>query len=128
MSGGPRFAVFIVVALATFVLILRVVLRARPARPRWRRVLGTAVAVVAGGMLFAKVMQNSGLPWWIYYSLPMLATMIVPPAVFRMSWRETVAYLALTFLSSPVIHAVFSFFLGWKEYLPFLEIPAFWEL
>ena len=128
MSGAPRFAVFILVALATFVLILRFVLRARAPRPRWRRVLVTAVAVGAGGMLFAKIGQNSGLPWWIYYTVPMLATMIVPPAVFRMSWRETVAYLVLTFLSSPAIHLAFSFLVGWKEYLPFIEIPAFWEL
>jgi len=51
-------------------------------------VLVTAVAVVAGGMWFAKVGQNSGLPWWIYYTVPMLATMIMPPAVFRRNYRE----------------------------------------
>jgi len=110
------------------VLILRLVLRGRAESPRWRPVVVTALAVVGGGMLFAKLGQNRGLPWWIYYTLPMLATMIAPPAVFRMSWRETVAYLALALLSSPVIHWIFSFFLGWKEYLPFIEIPAFWEL
>lgn len=128
MSGGPRFAVFILVSFGAFVLILHVVLRGRAQPPRWRRVLVTAVAVVAGGMLFAKVGQNSGLPWWLYYTVPMLATMIVPPAVFRMSRRETVAYLVLAFLSSPVIHVAFSFLVGWKDYLPFIEIPAFWEL
>lgn len=128
MSGGARFAIFILVALATFVLILRAVLRARPQRPGWRRVLATAVAVVAGGMLFAKVGQNGGLPWWIYYTVPLLATLIVPPAVFGMSRREAIAYLVLTFMSSPVIHLLFSFLLGWKEYLPVIDVPAFWEL
>jgi hypothetical protein len=92
------------------------------------RVFTTAFIVVAGGMLFAKVGQNTGLPWWIYYTIPMVVTVVAPPVVFRMNPREVLSYLVLAFLSSPVIHAVFSFFLGWKEYLPFIEIPALWEL
>jgi len=127
MTGNLRFAVLIVVAAFVFVLILRVVLQPRGRLP-WMRVLATALIVVAGGMLFAKVGLNSGLPWWIYYTVPMLATVIVPPVVFRMKPREVLAYLALAFLSSPVIHVAFSFFLGWKEYMPFIKIPAIWEL
>ena len=72
--------------------------------------------VVAGGMLFAKIGQNTGLPWWIYDTVPMVVTVGVPLAVFRMNVRETLAYL------------VFSFFLGWKDYMPFIAVPAFWEL
>ena len=90
--------------------------------------LTTAFIVTVGGMLFAKVGQNSGLPWWIYYTVPMLVTVIVPPVVFRMSGRESLSYLMLAFLSSPVIHVAFSFFLGWKDYMPFIDVPALWEL
>ncbi len=128
MSGNLRFAAFIVVAFVVFVFILRVVLRARSQRSSWVRVLTTALVVVPGGMLFAKVGQNSGLPWWIYYTVPMLVTVFAPPLVFRMNRRETLAYLVLAFLSSPVIHVFFSFFLGWKDSMPFIEIPAVWEL
>jgi len=128
MTGRLRFAVFIAVALLVFVFILRFVLRARIPRPPWIRVLTTAVIVTVGGMLFAKVGQNSGLPWWIYYTVPMLVTVIVPPVVFRMNGREALAYLVLAFLSSPVIHIVFSFILGWKDYMPFIDVPALWEL
>ena len=78
-----RFLAFIVVALIVFVFILRVVLRVRTERPSWLRVLTTATVVVAGGMLFAKVGQNSGLPWWIYYTVPMLVTVLTPPLVFQ---------------------------------------------
>ncbi len=92
------------------------------------RVLTTALLVVVGGMLVAKVGQNSGLPWWIYYTIPMLVTVLTPPLVFRMNRREILAYVVLAFLSSPVIHVVFSFFLGWKDYMPFIEVPAMWEL
>ena len=128
MNGNLRFAVFIIVALLVFVGILRIVLRSRETFPSWVWLFTTASIVVAGGMLFAKIGQNSGLPWWIYYTVPMLVTVLVPPKVFRMSQGETLTYLGLAFLSSPLIHAVFSFFLGWKEYMPFISIPAIWEL
>ena len=78
--------------------------------------------------MFAKFGQNGGLPWWIYYTAPMLVTVLVPPIVFRMNPRETLTYLGLAFLSTPLIHAVFSLFLGWKDYMPFINIPAMWEL
>jgi len=45
-----------------------------------------------------------------------------------MNLRETPTYLILAFLSAPVVHVLFSFLLGWKDYMPFLEVPAFWEL
>ena len=41
---------------------------------------------------------------------------------------EALEYLVLAFLSSPVIHVVFSFLLGWKDYMPFIDVPALWEL
>ena len=50
MTGNLRFAVFIAVAMAVFVLILRVVLRARTPRPSWKAVLTTAFIVTVGGM------------------------------------------------------------------------------
>lgn len=128
MTGNLRFVVFVAVAFLVFVLILRVALRGRSQRPPWVRVLATSFVVIAGGMCCAKLGQNSGLPWWIYYTVPMLVTVFVPPAVFRMNRRESLTYLVLALLSSPMIHAAFSFFLGWKEYMPFLSIPAMWEL
>ncbi len=128
MNGTLRFAIFILVALSVFVLILHGVLRTRIPRPSWRRIITTALIVTVGGMLFAKVGQNSGLPWWIYYTVPMLVTVIVPPVVFRMNGREALTYFVLAFLSSPAIHVAFSFFLGWKDYMPFIDIPAMWEL
>jgi hypothetical protein len=31
-------------------------------------------------------------------------------------------------LVAPVIHVLFSFFLGWKEYMPFIPVPYLGEL
>ena len=128
MDGNLRFGIFIVVALLVFVGILKLALRRRSEAPPRGRVFVTALVVVAGGMLFARIGQNGGLPWWIYYTVPMLVTVFGPPVVFRMNLRESIAYLAMAFLSSPLIHVLFSFFLGWKDYMPFLDVPAIWEL
>jgi hypothetical protein len=90
--------------------------------PRWLAALGIALAVSAIGILFAKYGQNFGLPWWIYYTAPMLATVLVPPLAFRfVLWRAGV-YVLLAFATAPLIHAAFFYGLGWSEYMPFLRL------
>jgi hypothetical protein len=79
-------------------------------------------------MVFAKFGHNAGLPWWIYYTVPALATLVLPPATFRFSGKELAQYLVLAFLSSPAIHVAFSFLLGWHEYMPFIAVPEWREL
>lgn len=97
-------------------------------KPGSRLMLTVTGIVVVGGMTFAKYGNNFGLPWWIYYTLPALLTLLLPPLAFRMKGREIGQYLVLAFLSSPFIHFVFSFLLGWKEYMPFIPVPSIWEL
>lgn len=123
-----RFWVFVFVSLVAFIAILRFVTRSRVTRPRLAAVLTVAVVVVVGGMLFAKFGNNAGLPWWIYYTVPALATLAVPPATFAFSGKELARYLVLAFLSSPVIHVIFSFLFGWHEYMPFIPVPSLQEL
>ena len=83
-----------------------------------------ALVVVVFGMLFGKYSATFGLPWWVYYSVPMLITVLLPPVVLKLNKRKTAAYLVLSFLSAPFIHLLFSFFLGWTEYMPFWKIPS----
>lgn len=123
-SEQMRFWVFVAVSLAVFVCVLRFVTRKRAARPRADAVAAVAAVVVVGGMVFAKFGNNLGLPWWIYYTVPALATLLVPPLAFRLQRRELVQYLVLAFLSSPAIHVAFSLFLGWHEYMPFIPVPS----
>ena len=111
-----------------FFAILRFVTRGRSSRPSLAVVLGTALAVVVGGMIFGKLGQNTGWPWWIYYTFPALATVVVPPVVLRFSLDELWRYLVLAALSSPVIHVLFSFLLGWHDYMPFISIPSLQEI
>ena len=51
-------------------------------------------------------------------------TLALPPVAFRLTGRELWQYLVLAFLSSPVIHVLFSFFLGWHEDMPFIPVPS----
>ncbi|MGO4383434.1 hypothetical protein [Specibacter sp. RAF43] len=118
----------IAASLVEFVLLLRLVLGRAAFRRRMVAVAAVSFTVVVAGMLFGKYGLLLGLPWWIYYPLPALATILLPPLVFRMAWKGTAAYLVLAALSAPLIHAVFSFFLGWHEYMPFLRVPSLWEI
>jgi len=128
MSEAWRFPVLIVVSLIVFVMILRFIVRKRPHQPSATSVLVVSAIVVVGGMLFAKFTQNAGWPWWIYYTVPALVTLLLPPITFRFSGQELWRYLVLAFLSAPAIHVAFSFFLGWHDYMPFIPVPSLQEV
>ena len=127
-SDAIRFSIFVAVSLLVFVALLRIVTRHRAVKPRSVAVSLVAAVVVVGGMVFAKYGNNAGLPWWIYYTVPALATLLVPPAAFRFDKAEIAQYLLLAFLSSPAIHVAFSVLLGWHEYMPFIPVPSLRQL
>jgi hypothetical protein len=118
----------IAASLLEFAVVLRLVLGADTIRRRWGSVVVVSVVVVVLGMSFGRYGALVGLPWWLYYPVPALVTVLLPPVVFRMRPARTAGYLLLALLSAPLIHAVFAFFLGWDEYLPFLPIPSLAEL
>lgn len=119
-----RFPILIFVSLVVFIVIVWYVLHRRSVRPPYYAVVVVSAIVVVGGMVFAKLTQNAGWPWWIYYTVPAAVTLLLPPLAFRLSWPELWRYLVLAFLSAPAIHVAFSFFLGWHDYMPFLHIPS----
>ena len=128
MSAKFQFFVLVLVSCLVFVGILRYVMRLRTDTLQFQKLVAVTAVVVFGGMLFARFGAQSGLPWWVYYTVPMLLTVFLPPLVFSMTKRETVLYILLAFLSAPTIHIMFSFFFGWREYMPFLHIPSLQDL
>ena len=129
MTANIRFGVFILVSFVAFIGLILFIFRGRQSsEPSLVQLLAVTSIVVIGGMIFAKYGQNFGLPWWIYYTIPALLTLFLPPIAFQMTKSEIVPYLCLSFLVSPLIHVVFSFFIGWKEYMPFIPIPSIQEL
>lgn len=87
------------------------------------RALAIAAVISVVGVFFGKYGANFGLPFWIYYTVPALATVVIPPLVFGWRLGRSAVYVLLAFLSAPLIHAAFFYALGWNEYMPFLELP-----
>ena len=115
----------IAASLVLFAGMMRLVLGPIQFRRRRRAVAIVSVVVVVFGMLFGKYGATTfGLPWWIYYPLPALVTIALPPLAFRLGWKRTLPYVLLSVLSAPLIHVLFSFFIGWDEYMPFIPIPS----
>jgi len=87
-----------VVSFFVFLAILRYVLRRREIRPPLSVLLVPSAMVIIPGMTFGKYGQNWGLPWWIYYTVPALITLLFPPLYLiylKMNRRETLLYLIL---------------------------------
>jgi hypothetical protein len=126
-TGWERFAVFTVAAFLVFASVLCLALHKR-VPPGWTKILMSGLFIVLGGMLFARWTYAAGLPSWIFYGMPALATFLVPPIVFRMSWTETGRYIAMAVLMAPAIHVFFSFFIGWHDYMPLFHVPSMWDL
>ena len=118
-----HFPVMIIASLVIFYLIVRIVLTKEEFQAKQQHIFILAIFVVVFGMLFGKYGATYGLPWWVYYPIPMLITVLLPPLILKLSYRRSTYYLLLSFLSAPFIHFVFSFFIGWNEYMPFWEIP-----
>jgi hypothetical protein len=131
MDDTVRFIVFMAAAFLLFVALLRFAVRRRRALPSLRARIAIAFIVVALGMIFARYSHLAfpRLPWWIYYGVPALTTVLLPPAWLRMSRSEVFQYLPLAWLIAPVIHVFFSLFVGWHDYMPFpVYIPSIAEL
>jgi hypothetical protein len=87
-----------------------------------------SLTVVVVGMFIGKYGAGLGLPWWLYYPIPMLMTLLLPPILLKLNKRRTAIYLVLSFISAPFVHFIFSFFLDWHEYMPFWKIPYINEI
>jgi hypothetical protein len=131
MPDTARFFVFMAAAFLLFVALLRFAVRRRIALPGLRITMAIGFIVVVLGMIFARYSHLAfpRLPWWIYYGLPALTTIFLPPVWLRMSRSEVLQYLPLAWLIAPVIHVFFSLFVGWHDYMPFpVYIPSIAEL
>jgi hypothetical protein len=127
MNEIEKFIVYMLFALIVFVLVLLFTLRKRPKQPVFRIVFLSFIAVV-GGMTFARITYGKGVPWWIFYGIPALITFVLPPIVLRMTKRELIFYIPIILLMSPAIHAFFSFFFGWHDYMPLFYVPWWHDL
>lgn len=128
MSGDARFLIMMAASALVFLAVLRISLACRQRPPSLPAMAAVAGVVVVGGMLYGRLAAQAGFPWWLYLFPPMLVWLFLPPLAFRMRGSETVRYLALAILAGPLVHVLFSFFLGWGEFIPAWRIPSLAEL
>lgn len=119
-----HFPVMIFASLILFYCVIWIVLGTKETKQKFPLIFLLSLLCVVVGMLFGKYGAQWGLKWWIYYPVPMLMNVLLPPIILNMNFKKTIIYLILGFLSAPIIHIFFSFFFGWNEYMPFWEIPS----
>ena len=117
-----HFPIMMLASFIFFFIILRIVLRRQEFFEKKLSIFLLSILVIIVGMLIGKFGANWGLKWWIYYPVPMLMNVFLPPVVLKMNTRKTILYLLLSFLSAPLIHLFFSYFFGWTEYMPFWKV------
>ncbi len=130
MPDVQRFIVFMAVAFLVFVAVLRFTLRRRADKPSQMKTCAVGVAVVVAGMFFARYTHLAfpSLSWLVYYGVPALNTVFLPPLWLRMSRHEVAQYLPMAWLTAPAIHLFFCLFVGWHDYMPFpVYIPSLAE-
>ena len=118
-----HFPVMIFASFVLFYCIIWAVMGTLEFKQKFRSIFLLSLLCVIVGMLFGKYGANLGLKWWIYYPIPMLMNVFLPPIILKMNTKRTITYLGLSFLSAPLIHLFFSFFFNWTEYMPFWKLP-----
>ena len=122
ISANWHFPIMILVSFVLFFIVIGIVLKKQEFFEKKRSIVLLSIVVIIIGMLFGKYGANWGLKWWIYYPVPMLMNVLLPPLVLKMNIKKTILYLFLSFFSAPLIHLFFSLFFGWTEYMPFWKI------
>jgi len=122
-DADMHFCLMVLVSFILFFEIILIVAGKRFFLYNKNKILFISFVVVIAGMLFGRYSANLGLPWWLSYPVPLLVMAILPPAWLKLTRPQTLLYLAISLGIAPLIHVLFSFVLGWKEYMPFWNIP-----
>jgi len=122
MYTAWHFPIMIFVSLIVFLIMIRIVVGKQEYIAKRKLIYSLSIVVVVVGMLFGKYGANWGLKWWIYYPIPLMMNVLLPPILLKMNFRKTLIYLGLSFMSAPLIHILFSTIWGWTEYMPFWDI------
>lgn len=98
-----HFVVMIGASFIVFIYVIRFCLTKQQFTQKFSRIILLAFVIAVGGMFLGKFGANLGLPWWIYYPIPMMMTVFIPPVTLAMTARQTGAYLVLSLFSAPFI-------------------------
>ena len=127
MDSSFRFIVMTAVTYLGFLCVIRLVIGSQyKGKSFLVNVIG--MITVYGSFLITRYGNFLKLPAFLYYVLPLILTVFLPPLSLKMKSDQTLKYFAFSIIAVPVIHMFFSFFFGWGEFLPFLKIPSLWNV
>ena len=120
-----KFITMIFASLIIFNLVIWIILRTKNYITNFKQIVLLSVICVVIGMIIGKYGADFGLKWWIYYPIPVMINLLLPPLILKLNNRQILSYLSLSIIAAPLIHVIFSFFFNWTEYMPFVKIPYF---
>ncbi len=127
MDQAFRFLIMAAVTYMAFLCVIRLIIGSQyKAKSFLINIIG--MITVYGSLLISRYGNFLRLPPWLYYVLPLLLTVFLPPLSLKLKSDQTLKYLAFSILAVPVIHLCFSFLLGWGEFLPFIKVPSLWNI
>lgn len=127
MDQSFRFIVMAAAAYLAFLCVIRLVLGTQyKVKSFLINVIG--MLTVYGSLLISRYGNFLKLPVYLYYILPALLTVFLPPLSLKMKSDQVLKYLGYSILAFPIIHILFSFLLGWSELLPFIKVPSLWNI
>lgn len=123
-----EFSSLTIVSVIVIILMVRFSLRQRYPNPTKQVIVLLVLSSLAVVCLaWERYTTGLGLPWWIYYPVPLLLTLLFPIFWFRMKRSEALTYFSLTIVAAPVSHVLYSL-LGWKKFMPFIQVPSLLEM
>lgn len=127
MDQAFRFLVMAAVTYIAFLCVIRLVVGSQyKVKSFLINIIG--MITVYGSFLIGRYGNFLKFPVYLYYVLPVLLTVFLPPLSLKMKSDETLKYLTFSLIAVPILHLCFSFLLGWGEFLPFIKIPSLWNI
>lgn len=127
MDQGFRFLVIAVFTYLIFLCVIRIVL-GKQYKTKSFLIDIVGIVTVYGSFLISKYGNFMKLPAFLYYALPLVLSICIPPLALRMKSDQVLKYLALGILVIPFVHIFFSLFFGWGDMVPFVRIPSLWSV
>ena len=107
MDQSFQFIVMAAVTYLAFLCVIRIIMGSQyKAKSFLINVIG--MVTVYGSLLISRYGNFLKLPIYIYYIIPVLLTVFLPPLSLKMKSDQTLKYLGYSLLAVPVIHLLFS--------------------
>ncbi len=127
MDQAFRFLVMLAITYMAFLCVIRIAMGNQyKAKSFLINIIG--ILTVFGSFIISRYNGILKLPGFIYYILIILLAVFLPPLSLKMKSDQTLKYIAIGFVTIPILHLLFSLLLGWGEYLPFIPLPSLWDL